>query len=98
MKRRDLIAALVLASLGTPALAAVKQISILHSGFPNRTPIHLLIEVLGTIGVLRRSPAFFSWNSPLGYKTRVRHKGYIFIYSCRRATTGCTLVARLAGI
>jgi transposase InsO family protein len=46
MRRRDLIAGLVLASLGTPALAAVKQISILHSGFPNRTPINLLIEAL----------------------------------------------------
>ena len=50
MKRRDLIAGLVLASLGTPALAAVKQISILHSGFPNRTPIHLLIEALRALG------------------------------------------------
>src|SRR3954468_21314327 len=50
MKRRDLIAGLVLVSLGTPALAAVKQISILHSGFPNRTPIHLLIEALRALG------------------------------------------------
>jgi hypothetical protein len=37
-------------SLGPPALAAVKQISILHSGFPNRTPIHLLIEALRELG------------------------------------------------
>ena len=50
MRRRDLIAGLVLASLGTPALAAVKQISILHSGFPNRTPIHVLIEALRALG------------------------------------------------
>ena len=46
MRRRYLIAGLVLALLGTPALAAVKQISILHSGFTNRTPINLLIEAL----------------------------------------------------
>ena len=50
MRRRALIAGLVLASLGSPALAAVKQISILHSGFPNRTPIHLLIEALRALG------------------------------------------------
>jgi len=50
MRRRDLIAGLVLASLATPALAAVKQISILHSGFPNRTPIHLLMEALRALG------------------------------------------------
>jgi putative ABC transport system substrate-binding protein len=50
MRRRDLIAGLVLASFGTPALAAVKQISILHSGFPNRTPIHLLIKALRALG------------------------------------------------
>ena len=37
-------------SLGPPALAAVKQISILHSGFPNRTPIHILIEALRALG------------------------------------------------
>ena len=50
MRRRHLIAGLVLALLGTPALAAVKQISILHSGFPNRTPIHLLIDALRELG------------------------------------------------
>ena len=50
MRRRDLITGLVFASLGTAALAAVKQISILHSGFPTRTPIHLLIEALRALG------------------------------------------------
>ena len=50
MRRRHLIAGLILALLGTPALAAVKQISILHSGFPNRTPIHLLIDALRELG------------------------------------------------
>ena len=50
MRRRDLITGLVWASLGMPALAAVKQISILHSGFPNRTPIHILIEALRALG------------------------------------------------
>jgi len=31
-------------------MAAVKQISILHSGFPNRTPIHVLIDALRARG------------------------------------------------
>src|SRR6267378_8477568 len=44
MRRRDLIAGLLLVPFATPAMAAVKQISILHSGFPNRTPIHVLID------------------------------------------------------
>ena len=36
---------------GKPALAAEPpRITILHSGFPNRTPIHLLIEALGKLG------------------------------------------------
>ena len=50
MRRRDLIAGLLLTPLASPASAAVKQISILHSGFPNRTPIHFLIEDLQTLG------------------------------------------------
>jgi hypothetical protein len=36
-------------SLGMPTLAREPpKIIILHSGFPNRTPIHLLFEALGT--------------------------------------------------
>jgi putative tryptophan/tyrosine transport system substrate-binding protein len=50
MRRRDLISGLLLLPLVTPALAAVKQIAILHSGFPDRTPIHLLIEALRALG------------------------------------------------
>jgi ABC-type uncharacterized transport system substrate-binding protein len=50
MRRRDLIAGLLLVPLASPTFAAVKQISILHSGFPNRTPIHVLIEALRTLG------------------------------------------------
>jgi putative ABC transport system substrate-binding protein len=49
MNRRDLITGLLL-PLATPALAVVKQISILHSGFPDRTPIHVLIEALRVLG------------------------------------------------
>src|SRR6266404_8557735 len=38
-------------SLGTPALARdPPKIIILHSGFPNRTPIHLLFEALSKLG------------------------------------------------
>jgi putative ABC transport system substrate-binding protein len=50
MRRRDLIAGLLLVPLATPTLAAAKQISILHSGFPNRTPINVLIEALRALG------------------------------------------------
>ena len=50
MKRRDLIAGLLCLPFATPALAAAKQISILHSGFPDRTPIHVLIEALRALG------------------------------------------------
>jgi putative ABC transport system substrate-binding protein len=38
-------------SLGTPTLAREpSKIIILHSGFPNRTPIHLLFEALSKLG------------------------------------------------
>ena len=50
MKRRDLIAGLLCLPFATPAWAAAKQISILHSGFPDRTPIHVLIEALRALG------------------------------------------------
>jgi putative tryptophan/tyrosine transport system substrate-binding protein len=50
MKRRDLIAGLLLTPFAMPAFAAVKQISILHSGFPNRTPVHVLLEALRRLG------------------------------------------------
>ena len=58
MRRRDLIAIFgaaaawpVGAVLGTLAWRAEQpKITILHSGFPNRTPIHLLIEALAKLG------------------------------------------------
>lgn len=56
MRRREFIkclsAALSLAlPVGTPACAGEpSKITILHSGFPNRTPIHLLIEALAKLG------------------------------------------------
>ena len=51
MRRRAFIAALLAAVLPTPALAQeLRRISILHSGFPNLTPIHLFFEALRTLG------------------------------------------------
>jgi putative tryptophan/tyrosine transport system substrate-binding protein len=48
--RRSLVAGLLLAHLAMPAWAELRRISILHSGFPNRTPIHNLIEALRALG------------------------------------------------
>ena len=51
MRRRALIVGLLAAPLATIAHAQKRpRISILHSGFPNRTPIHLLLEALGALG------------------------------------------------
>jgi putative tryptophan/tyrosine transport system substrate-binding protein len=50
MRRRSLIGGLMLASLVRPAWAKEPRISILHSGFPLRTPIHLLVEALRSLG------------------------------------------------
>src|SRR5436190_23053945 len=59
MKRRDFIALLggsvatwpLAGSLATPALTKEpSKIVILHSGFPERTPIHLLFEALAKLG------------------------------------------------
>jgi putative ABC transport system substrate-binding protein len=50
MRRREFIAGLILASLVTQSFAAEKRISILHSGFPERTPIHVLIDALRALG------------------------------------------------
>ena len=57
MRRREVIKFLTAAAwplalpVGTPASAAERpKITILHSGFPHRTPIHLLIEALAKHG------------------------------------------------
>lgn len=51
MRRREFIAGLILTPLVTrSSSAAEKHISILHSGFPERTPIHVLIEALRALG------------------------------------------------
>jgi putative ABC transport system substrate-binding protein len=51
MRRRTLLAGLLAAPLAAPALAeAWRRISLLHSGFPTRTPIDLLFEQLRMLG------------------------------------------------
>jgi hypothetical protein len=50
MRRREFIAGLILAPLVTQSFAAEKRISILHSGFPERPPIHVLIDALRALG------------------------------------------------
>jgi putative ABC transport system substrate-binding protein len=51
VRRRALLVGGALATLATPAGAQTRPtISILHSGFPERTPVHLLIDALRTLG------------------------------------------------
>jgi putative ABC transport system substrate-binding protein len=58
MRRRAVIAGLVAAPLATRALAKEQpRISILHSGYPNRTPIHLLFAELRELGYEDRRSA-----------------------------------------
>jgi len=71
MIRRDLIAGVLLMPLVTPVLAAMRQISILHSGFPNRTPIHVLIEALRTLGYENGNTAVMELRGGEGDATRL---------------------------
>src|ERR1700751_5148225 len=58
MRRRAVIPGLVAAPLATRALAKEQpRISILHSGYPNRTPIHLLCAELRELGYEDRRSA-----------------------------------------
>ena len=58
MRRREFVIGLFAISLGKPTLARERsRIIILHSGFPNRTPIHLLLEALGKFGYENSSTA-----------------------------------------
>jgi putative ABC transport system substrate-binding protein len=50
MKRREFIAGLLAASLTSAQARERPRITILHSGFPNRTPIHLLFQAFGKLG------------------------------------------------
>jgi len=52
MKRRKFLIGLLTGLIGTGARAQQRvRISILHSGFPNRTPIHQLFEALSKLGL-----------------------------------------------
>jgi len=51
IKRREFIAVLLAAAVPKATCAQERRrISVLHSGFPDRTPIHLLYEALGKLG------------------------------------------------
>jgi putative tryptophan/tyrosine transport system substrate-binding protein len=50
MRRREFIAGLLAASLASAKARERSRITILHSGFPNRTPIHLLFQEFGKLG------------------------------------------------
>jgi len=51
MRRRELIAGLLLLSTGAPARAqSLPRVIVLHSGFPQRTPVQRLIEALQSLG------------------------------------------------
>jgi putative ABC transport system substrate-binding protein len=50
MRRRLLIALATFATAGRAAAQSRPRIVVLHSGFPDRTPIHLLLEALGALG------------------------------------------------
>src|SRR5437773_6839941 len=52
MKRRKFLVGLLTGLIVTGARAQQRvRISILHSGFPNRTPIHQLFEALSKLGL-----------------------------------------------
>jgi putative ABC transport system substrate-binding protein len=56
MKRRTFIVGLLACLIVTGARAQQRvRISILHSGFPNRTPIHQLLEALSKLGLDSRT-------------------------------------------
>jgi len=57
MRRREFIGGLIFAPFATQSSAAEKRISILHSGFPERTPIHVLIDALRALGLENGSTA-----------------------------------------
>jgi putative ABC transport system substrate-binding protein len=58
MRRRTFIAGLLAASSSTAARALERaRIAILHSGYPNRTPIHLLLKALSNLGYEDRRTA-----------------------------------------
>jgi len=49
-RRGSCVAARRIAGNADPGKGAAEEIIILHSGFPNRTPIHLLFEALSKLG------------------------------------------------
>jgi putative ABC transport system substrate-binding protein len=73
MRRRAFMAGLLAAS--APRMARGQEqprIAILHSGFPNRTPIHLLFEALGRLGYEHGRTATIDLHGGEGNPDRLR--------------------------
>src|SRR5580704_2992443 len=67
------------------------RISILHSGFPNRTPIHLLLEALGALGYEDGSTATIELLGGEGNADRLNA-----LVAHRRGKTRCNYCDHLA--
>jgi putative ABC transport system substrate-binding protein len=73
MRRRTFIAGLLAASSPTAARALERvRIAILHSGYPDRTPIHLLLKALSNLGYEDRRTATIELLGGEGDPTRLK--------------------------
>jgi putative tryptophan/tyrosine transport system substrate-binding protein len=73
MRRREFVAGLFATAIAAAAEAETPpRISILHSGFPNRTPIHLLLQALAALGYENGRTAAIDLHGAEGDPDRLR--------------------------